>query len=190
MSDDRAAPPSIAEAMYPGGPDAGSEQARRVIESGIARPAEARPLFDSNGNTVQPLPRQPAPTSPPAGPAFDAARVELPQGLAADPQTMGEFSTTAKELGLSQAAGERLLQMHHRANKAAEEAYAAKLDAGAEQLARSFRPEHVQATTDLLNDTSMTPIEIRDWLISWGSRHPALATMLVNWATAINGRRY
>jgi hypothetical protein len=94
---------SLAERMYPGGPIGGGPadpRTREAIEAGIARPD---PRFVDER----------APEG--GGPSFDAARYRAPNGAEYDHGMMGEFSSAARELGISQQAGERLLEMHHKA---------------------------------------------------------------------------
>jgi hypothetical protein len=120
---------------------------------------------------------------------FDAARYRTSDGTSFDPNLMGEFGRAAHELGLDQRGGERLLEMHSRAVKASEEAYARQLDRNSEQLARSLPAEDVQTVKELLVDPNLTPPEMRAWVERWGS-HPAVATMLTRWAAAIRNGRY
>jgi hypothetical protein len=120
MSDDRAAMPSAAEAMFPHlarGEDGslgedGASTARRVQQEGIARPpaeTPARPLFSSDQ-------ARPSPATPPANDRmFDAARYQAPDGQPVDPALMSEFGATAKDLGLRQSQGEQLLALHRKA---------------------------------------------------------------------------
>jgi hypothetical protein len=190
MSEERGAPPaSIAEALYPGGPiDGGpsNPRTREVIESGFAKSdprfADERPPTRHEGG---PLPHAPKART---GPAFDAARVQARDQY--DPGLMGEFGTAAREFGLDQRGGERLLEMHSRASKAAEEHYARSLAEGVDSLQRELHPEHLTAARELINDERYTPREMREWLQTWGN-HPAVARMLTNWAAAIrSSRRY
>jgi hypothetical protein len=104
-------PPSIAEAMYgKDGPINGrvSDDGTRLgIEAGIARPAAERALF---GNGQQPPPAGQTPAA-----AFNPERYAAPEGGHLDPAMMGEFSTAARELGINQQGGEKLLDLHHKA---------------------------------------------------------------------------
>jgi hypothetical protein len=82
-----------------GGPS--NPRTREVIEAGIARPD---PRFADE---------RPPPSR--SGPAFDSARYRAADGAQFDHGMMTEFGSTARELGISQQAGERLLEMHHKA---------------------------------------------------------------------------
>jgi hypothetical protein len=176
MSEER---PSAAEAMYgrdgPINDGPAGERTRALIEQGIAHP-------DERYARESPPARQEA-----RGPTFDSARYPGRDQL--DPGMTGEFSAVARELGLTQRGGERLLEMHSRAVKASEEAYARRLAEGSDQLARELNPEHVQIARDLIADERMTPKELRPWLETWGN-HPLIARLLVNWAAAIRGGRH
>jgi hypothetical protein len=191
---------SLADAMYPGGPisDGPSDaRARALIDSGIAKPAEPdvpTSLPPRNDPPRNDPPRNAPPTAPQRlwgqpDPTFDATRYAAPEGQSVDPALMGEFGSAAKELGLNQTGGERLLALHQKATTAATEAYANRLAAGAEDLVKTLNPDHVEVVKELLADERLTPPEMRQWVEQWGN-HPGLARMLTAWAGAIrNGRR-
>jgi hypothetical protein len=180
MSDER---PSAAQALYgEEGPisDGPGGRAREVVDAGIARPD---PRFVDDR---APPPRQEARS----GPAFDSARYRPTDSSSPiDPGLMGEFSGVAQELNLDQRGGERLLEMHSRAVKASEEAYARRLADNVDRLERELPAEHLRAARELINDENYTPREMREWLGTWGN-HPAVAQMLVRWAAAIRNGRY
>jgi hypothetical protein len=157
--------------------ETGRDTARQLIESGKARPADTSMFRDQ---------ARPAPAGR-EGPAFDVARV--PVSFDADPQMLQSFGSAAREMGLSQSQGQRLLQMHADAARAGEEAYSRRLDAGADALARSLPAEGIEAAKAMLHDDRYTPAELRPWLLRW-SHHPQLAQLLVNWAMAARGGRY
>ena len=160
--------PSAAEALYgPDGPASGPSGAKAFVEAGIARPD---PRFADERSPTRP------------GPGFDAARWR--GGDQFDPQMMGECSSVAREMGLDQKGGERLIELHSRAQQAAEENYARKLSEGVDELARSLPAEDLAAARSLIADERFTPRELRPWLERWGN-HPAIATMLTRWASAI-----
>jgi hypothetical protein len=182
MSEDRGVPPaSIAEGLYgKDGPISGGPadpRTRAVIESGFARPD---PRFTDDQARPSSAPERGA-----REPAFDATRYRSPDGTAYDQDLMAELSAT----GVSRVQGERLIELHGKAVKASEEAYAKSLEQGVDQLTRELHPEHLQAARDLINDERYTPREMREWLGRWGS-HPGIARMLVNWAGLIRGGRY
>ena len=113
MSEER---PSAAQAPYPhltagdSGEtgETGVDTARALIQSGIARPGEERPVFGDQPRS------SPSPSTPPTrqgAAAFDASQYRPADGVELDKGMLGEFGTTAKELGISQAQGEKLLQM-------------------------------------------------------------------------------
>jgi hypothetical protein len=108
MSEDRGTPPtSAAEAMYPhlsGNAssenaalgEAGLDTARRMQQSGIARP-------DPNGPPAR-GPEQP----------WDSARYQPPEGYTVHEPTMREFSQLVNDFGLTQRQAERALQFHQK----------------------------------------------------------------------------
>jgi hypothetical protein len=193
MSDDRAAPSSIAEAMYgPSGPvsdGAGLDQARRMIDSGIAKPAAeipARPLFSDNGQTRPPAPDR----APSTDRMFDASR--LPgDGQQADSAVMREFTDAAHDIGLRQGQAEKLIGLHRKAMSTEMDRYAAHLEQHhADELARTIPSADVAAAQSLLYDDAYTPPSLRDWAIRWASVHPDFARMIAAWgAAAARGRR-
>jgi hypothetical protein len=191
MSEDRgngAAPPSsAAEAMYgPSGPISdgpSSERVRSIIEQGIAKP-DPRFAGPREGGERSPF-RQEGRSEP----AFDSARYRAADGTSFDPTLMGEFSGTARELGISQRGGERLLEMHSRAIREGEQRYAEQLDRDSERLARSLPAEDIASVKELISDPQLTPPEMKQWVEKWGS-HPAVARMLTAWARAIRNGRY
>jgi hypothetical protein len=119
----------------PSGPiwGVGDPRARELIESGIAKPdprfVDERPPPATDRN------REARP-----GPAHDSARYKPADNIdAINPGLMGEFSSTARELGLDQRGGHRLLELHARATKASEETYPRRL-ADPTGWSASFRP--------------------------------------------------
>ena len=187
MSEDRSAPPSAAEALYPGGPindGPGLGRTKELIESGIAKPA-ASPFAEE-----RPSPRTERGTERRGEPTpFDANRYQPPEGYQAHPELMREFAGLAREERLSHRGGERMLELFTRAQEADKQAYAQRLAAGVEELQRELHPEHLATARALINDPEMTPPEMRQWLATWGS-HPAVARMLTAWAGAIRRGRY
>ena len=103
--------PSLAERMYgPDGPIGGGPsdpRTRTVIEAGVARP-------DPRLADDQPRP-SPADRGVRAGAPFDPGQYRPADGAQFDQGMMTEFGATARELGISQQAGERLLGLHHKA---------------------------------------------------------------------------
>jgi hypothetical protein len=171
-----APPPSAAEALYgPDGPVTGGPNfspQRELIESGIAKRAvspfaEERPASRPGQGT---------------GPAFDAARV-ADRNL--DPAMVAELGT----LGLSQTQGDKLLDLHVRASRAAEEHYSRQLNEGSERLAQELHPQDVATVRELIADPALTPASMKAWVERWGS-HPDVAHMLTAWARAIRNGRY
>jgi hypothetical protein len=185
MSEER---PSIAEAMYgkdgPIGGGPSDERTRAIIDSGIARPD---PRFADSSRPPLPgqiptRPNQPVMTPAPGPGAFDAARLQNSNQY--DSGLLSEFQKVAGTHGITQRGGSELLELHARATKASEEAYAARLADGAEALERSLPARDLQAARELINDPELTPAELRPWLAQWGN-HPLIATMLTRWAAAI-----
>jgi hypothetical protein len=189
--------PSAAEAMYgPDGPisdgpnfnEPAVNRARAMIESGIAKPAAETPgnaLFGDRPDNGQ---ARPAPSGTPPAAPFNANSYSAPEGGHIDPGLLGEFSTAAKELGLDQRGGERLLDMHHKAMRAELDHYAQRLADDAGQLERTLPAHDLAAARDFVNDPQLTPPELRPWLAQWGN-HPLIAQMLTNWAREMR-RRY
>jgi hypothetical protein len=172
--------PIAAEALYgPNGPASDGPNftdARGVINDGIAKPAAETPgnaLFGDRSATSQVRPSQAAGT-PPAAP-FNANNYSAPEGGHIDPTLLGEFSTAARELGLDQRGGERLLDMHHKAMRAELDHYAQRLAADAGQLERTLPAQDLAAAQSFVNDPQLTPPELRPWLAQWGESPPMCA---------------
>lgn len=112
------------------------------------------PLAAADSSTPAVVPATPAAPATPAPAAVEAPKpaeaaktapvelqpFKLPEGREADPVLMGEFSSVAKELGLTQDAGQKLIDLYEKAvgaQQAAWDAQAAKW------------PEQVKADPDL-----------------------------------------
>lgn len=121
---------------------------------------------------------------------FNPEMVKLPEGLQADPALMGEFATTAKELGLDNAGGERLLQLHAKAQKAE----AARWDQTSAQWASEVQARvphsQIEAARQLVLDNNLTDPELAKWLGSSpaGNWLPLVRT-LANYANALAAAR-
>jgi hypothetical protein len=115
--------PSAAERMYPGGPisDApGQGRAAEMIEAGIARPSNGVALFGDDRPSPAGDQSRPSPTPSPGqarpGLPFDAARwSSSSQAYDVDADLMTEFGALAKDAGVGQYAGDKLLALHQRA---------------------------------------------------------------------------
>jgi len=185
MSDDHSAPPSAAEALYPGGPinDGPDGRVREIIDAGIARPD---PRF-LDGRAPPSRPERG--TERRAEPAFDPSRYQAPDGYETHPELMREFSGLAREFGLSQRNAERALDFYRRSVEATEESYARQLAGNTERLSRELPAEDVRTVQELINDPALTPAPMKDWILRWGS-HPDVAHMLTRWSRAIRNGRY
>jgi hypothetical protein len=167
-------------------PNVGSPT-QATIEAGFAKPAAETPGTALFGDRQ---PRPPSPSGTPPAAPFNANSYSAPSGGHIDPTLLGEFSTAARELGLDQKGGERLLDLHHKGMQAELDHYAKRLADDAGQLERTLPAQDLEAARELINDDRYTPPELRPWLAQWGN-HPLVAQLLTRWASAIrNGRRY
>ena len=89
-----------------------------VTESGTqdATPATEAPastLVEQGAEATATADNPPAAESDPAGeqPAADYEPFQLPEGITADEEVLGEFKATAKELGLSQEGAQKLVEL-------------------------------------------------------------------------------
>jgi hypothetical protein len=109
---------TLADRMYgPDGPISdgpGQGRAQELIDSGIAKPSNGTTLFGDDrpapGDQNRPAP---APGQARPGLPFDAARwSSSTQAYEVDPALMGEFGALAKDAGMGQYAGDKLLALH------------------------------------------------------------------------------
>jgi hypothetical protein len=160
----------------------GLDTARALQQSGVAKPAVS--LFgDERSSARGPNPGDPGSSSGRNEPAFDPAKLQGYEGV--DPAILRDLT----RIGVSQRQGTELRPIYERAVKDDLQRYARSLEANADRLARELPAEGVEAARAMIHDDSMTPPELRPWLLQW-SAHPALARLLVNWASAASRGRY
>jgi hypothetical protein len=179
MSEERGAPPSgsFADRMYPhlAGQDGalgegGLDQARRMQQEGVAKPD---PRFAA-----------PPTRSEAREPAFDAARW---RGAQLD---LGEFSTVARDLNLSQRQAERLLEMHTKETAAQKAALERTWDSWHQTSRRDLGDRLEPMVSDIRQAIGTDHDAVRFYeLLTWsGIEHdPATIRVLHKLAT---GRRY
>jgi hypothetical protein len=178
-------PSAMARALYGGSVDAGTAQARAVIEGGKAR-SEAAPQYRGQPLSSLPAaadpasispyerPSPPAAPQPPAPPAGEkslaaamygqqpgqgeaAAVAGLPEGFTADPVLMGEFQSAAKEMRLDQTASSKLLALHAKSLQAQEAAVERQSQAWANETREYWG-----------GNTERVASEVRERLVSLG----------------------
>jgi hypothetical protein len=144
MAEDAGAPEqSLASRIYgregpiSGGPS--DPRVRNIIESGRAQPSSllsARPGQQQPGQ--RPAQQPSAAPGPTPAPSFDAGKLADAGDL--DPGMLGQFADTAKELGLNQAGGQRLLDMHKEAVAARDQQFHQEITNWEQDTKQQFGP--------------------------------------------------
>ena len=123
MSDNAA----IADAVYPGGPNAAPATAPTAAPARAAPapadvappPAAAEPPAQAATDTEETTPtlltekEEPEKPEEPAPTPFDAAKIELPEGMKRDDETLGKFGEIAIKGKLSQETAQELINLYH-----------------------------------------------------------------------------